>query len=145
MTVSWEASVDDRQNVLSRAPLFEALDEDGAAALQSRMTDVALSRGERLFAEGDEGDRLYVVLDGKIKLTRAAPDGRENLLSVVGPGEMFGELSLFDPRPRTSSASAVTDATLAALAHDTLRSWLLERPDVSMHMDPALARVAGGA
>jgi CRP/FNR family cyclic AMP-dependent transcriptional regulator len=81
-----------------------------------------------------------VVLDGKIKLTRAAADGRENLISVIGPGEMFGELSLFDPRPRTSSASAVTDATLAALAHDTLRAWLLERPDVSMHMLQALAR-----
>jgi CRP/FNR family transcriptional regulator len=81
-----------------------------------------------------------VVLDGKLKLTRAAADGRENLLSVLGPGEMFGELSLFDPRPRTSSASAVTDATLAALAHDTLRVWLLERPDVSMHMLRALAR-----
>ena len=132
--------MDDRQSVLSRAPLFEALDEDGAMALRSRMTDVELSRGERLFAEGDEGDRLYVVLDGKMKLTRAAADGRENQISVIGPGEMFGELSLFDPRPRTSSASAVTDATLAALAHDTLRAWLLERPDVSMHMLQALAR-----
>jgi CRP/FNR family transcriptional regulator len=81
-----------------------------------------------------------VVLDGKIKLTRAAADGRENLLSVIGPGEMFGELSLFDPRPRTSTASAVTDATVAALAHDALRPWLLERPDVSMHMLRALAK-----
>ena len=140
MTVSWEASVDDRQNVLSRAPLFEALDEDGAAALQSRMTDVALSRGERLFAEGDEGDRLYVVLDGKIKLTRAAPDGRENLLSVVGPGEMFGELSLFDPRPRTASATAITDAHLAALAHDKLLIWLTGRPEVALHLLRALAQ-----
>jgi CRP/FNR family transcriptional regulator, cyclic AMP receptor protein len=140
MIVSWEAPVDDRQNVLSRAPLFEALDEDGAAALQSRMTDVALSRGERLFAEGDEGDRLYVVLDGKIKLTRAAPDGRENLLSVVGPGEMFGELSLFDPRPRTASATAITDARLAALAHDKLLIWLTGRPEVALHLLRALAQ-----
>jgi CRP/FNR family cyclic AMP-dependent transcriptional regulator len=53
---------------------------------------------------------------------------------------MFGELSLFDPRPRTSSASAVTDATVAALGHDALRPWLLERPEVSMHMLRALAR-----
>ena len=43
------------------------------------MTEVKLSRGEHLFLEGDQGDRLYVVLDGKIKLTRAAADGRENL------------------------------------------------------------------
>src|SRR5450432_4585486 len=104
------------------------------------MAEMKLSRGEHLFMEGDDGDALYVVIDGKMKLTRAAADGRENLLSVIGPSEMFGELSLFDPRPRTSAASAVTDATLAALAHDALRPWLLERPEVSMHMLQALAR-----
>jgi len=96
--------------VLGRAPLFQALDEDGTKALRAGVVDVTLARGDRLFDEGDAGDRLYVVLDGKIKLTRTAPDGRENLLSVLGPGEMFGELSLFDPRPRTASAVAVTDA-----------------------------------
>src|SRR5690242_11502944 len=128
------------EDVLSRAPLFEALDEDATKALRAGVVEVQLGRGEHLFEEGDAGDRLYVVLDGKIKLTRAAADGRENLLSVLGPGEMFGELSLFDPRPRTSSASAVTDATVAALAHDTLRAWLPGRPDVSMHMLQAMAR-----
>src|SRR5712691_3096962 len=132
--------VDSTEGVLRRAPLFDALDDDGARTLRRQMAEVELSRGEHLFNEGEDGDRLYVVLEGKMKLTRAAADGRENLISVIGPGEMFGELSLFDPRPRTSSASAVTDATLAALAHDTLRSWLLERPDVSMHMLQALAR-----
>jgi CRP/FNR family transcriptional regulator, cyclic AMP receptor protein len=135
-----EGSVEDAEVVLRRAPLFEGLDEESARALRRQMPDVKLSRGEHLFLEGQDGDRLYVVLDGKMKLTRAAVDGRENLISVIGPGEMFGELSLFDPRPRTSTASAVTDATLAALAHDTLRPWLLERPDVSMHMLRALAR-----
>ena len=121
--------MDHADDVLSRAPLFEALDEEGAKALRALMTDVPLVRGERLFDEGDAGDRLYVVLDGKIKLTRAAPDGRENLLSVLGPGEMFGELSLFDPRPRTSSAVAVTESRLAALAHEELLDWLTGRPE----------------
>ena len=97
-------------------------------------------RGERLFAEGDAGDKLYIIINGKIKLTRAAHDGRENLLSVHGPGEMFGELSLFDPSPRTASATAVTDATLAGLAHDDLRAWLTGRPEVAMHMLQALAQ-----
>src|SRR6266700_2758433 len=104
------------------------------------MSEVKLSRGEHLFMEGEDGDALYVVLDGKMKLTRAASDGRENLLSVIGPGEMFGELSLFDPRPRTSSASAVTDAVLASLKHEALTPWLRERPEVSLHMLRALAQ-----
>ena len=132
--------MEDADAVLRRAPLFDGLDEESARALRRQMSEVKLSRGEHLFLEGEDGDRLYVVLDGKIKLTRAAPDGRENLLSVLGPGEMFGELSLFDPRPRTASASAVTDAVVAALAHDELRPWLRDRPEVSMHMLRALAR-----
>ena len=132
--------MEDAERVLRRAPLFEGLDEDNARVLRRQMTEVHLNRGEHLFLEGQDGDRMYVVLDGKLKLTRAAADGRENLLSVLGPGEMFGELSLFDPRPRTSSASAVTDATLAALTHEALRPWLYERPEVSMHMLQALAR-----
>jgi len=132
--------VDNTEGVLRRAPLFDALDDEGARVLRRQMSEVKLSRGEHLFMEGDDGDALYVVIDGKMKLTRAAADGRENLLSVIGPGEMFGELSLFDPRPRTSSASAVTDAALASLKHEALIPWLRERPDVSLHMLRQLAR-----
>ncbi len=132
--------MDHADDVLRRAPLFNALDDDSAAALQAGVTIVQLARAERLFEEGASGDQLYVILDGKIKLTRAAADGRENLLSVLGPGEMFGELSLFDPRPRTASAVAVTDSSLAALAHANLRNWLTGRPDVALHLLQALAQ-----
>jgi len=132
--------VDNAEGVLKKAPLFNALDDEDAHALRRLMTEVKLSRSEHLFMEGDDGDALYVVLDGKMKLTRAAADGRENLLAVIGPGEMFGELSLFDPRPRTSSASAVTDAVLASLRHEHLLPLLRERPEVSQHMLRALVQ-----
>jgi CRP/FNR family transcriptional regulator len=132
--------VDNAEGVLKRAPLFNALEDEDARALRRQMTEVKLSRGEHLFLEGEAGDSLYVVLDGKVKLTRAAADGRENLLGVIGPGEMFGELSLFDPRPRTSSASAVTDAVLLGLKEDALLPLLRERPDVSFHMLRALVQ-----
>jgi CRP/FNR family transcriptional regulator, cyclic AMP receptor protein len=131
------ANADD---VLRETPLFESLSEEDARALRSGIIDVHLDRGERLFLEGDSGDKLYIILTGKIKLTKAAPDGRENLLSVHGPGEMFGELSLFDPIPRTSSATAVTSARLAGLAHDDLRTWLSSRPEVAVHLLQALAQ-----
>jgi CRP/FNR family transcriptional regulator len=128
------------EDVLRRAPVFESLSEEDASALRSGIITVQLNRGERLFSEGDTGDKLYIILSGKIKLTKAAPDGRENLLSVHGPGEMFGELSLFDPIPRTSSATAVTNAELAGVAHDDLRTWLSTRPEVAMHLLQALAK-----
>jgi CRP/FNR family transcriptional regulator, cyclic AMP receptor protein len=128
------------EDALSEAPLFDALSEEDSQALRAKVLVTRLDKGERLFREGDAGDKLYIILTGKIKLTRAAPDGRENLLSVHGPGEMFGELSLFDPVPRTASATAVTDAELAGLAHTDLRAWLSTRPEVAMHLLAALAQ-----
>lgn len=122
------------------APLFAALDDEAAASLRGSMTDVRLVRGEVLFAEGDPGDRLYLVLEGKIKLGRTSADGRENLLAVLGPGEMFGELSLFDPGPRAATATAVTEARLIGLGHDDLEQWLTGRPEVAQQLLRALAR-----
>ena len=125
---------------LRSTPLFAALDEDAAAALRASMTEVRVERGGNLFDEGEPGDRLYVILDGKVKLGRTSSDGRENLLAVLGPGEMFGELSLFDPGPRTATATAITDLTLIGLGHDDLQPWLIARPEVASKLLAALAK-----
>ena len=125
---------------LANTPLFAALDDDAAAALRSCMNETKVARGRTLFNEGDPGDKLYVVSQGKIKLGRTAADGRENLLAVLGPGEMFGELSLFDPGPRTATASAVTDTTVLGLGHSDLQPWLTGRPEVASHLLGALAQ-----
>jgi CRP/FNR family transcriptional regulator len=128
------------EGVLGSVPLFAALDADSAATLEKMLTTRSVGKGHVVFSEGDEGDRLFIVLDGKVKITRAAADGRENLIAVLGSAEMFGELSLFDPGPRTASVSAVTDATLASLDHDDLRPLLLERPGVAVELLQALAQ-----
>jgi CRP-like cAMP-binding protein len=123
-----------------QAPLFTALDDEAAAALQRSMVEVRMSRGDVLFTEGQPGDRLYVVTEGKIKLGRSSADGRENLVAVLGPGEMFGELSLFDPGPRTATATAVTDCVLLGVGHEDIKPWLASRPEVGAQLLQALAR-----
>lgn len=128
------------ESIVRKAPLFTALDEAAALSLHASMDSVKISKGSILFAEGDEGDHLYVILDGKIKLGTSSGDGRENLLSILGPGEMFGELSLFDPNPRTSTATAVTDAKLLSLGQAKLIPWLTENPRVSLNLLASLAQ-----
>ena len=126
-------------DVLRQAPLFSALDDEAATALRASMAETRLRRGEVLFHEGDAGDKLYIVLDGKVKLGRTSSDGRENLLAILGPGQMFGELSLFDPGPRSATVTAVTDVTFETLSHDELLRWLSGRPDVARALLAQLA------
>jgi CRP-like cAMP-binding protein len=132
--------VSPEESIVRKAPLFTALDEAAALSLHASMDSVKISKGSILFTEGDEGDHLYVILEGKIKLGTSSGDGRENLLSILGPGEMFGELSLFDPNPRTSTATAVTDAKLLSLGQAKLIPWLTENPRVSLNLLASLAQ-----
>ncbi|MEJ6493730.1 MAG: Crp/Fnr family transcriptional regulator [Actinomycetes bacterium] len=124
---------------LQKTPLFSALDAEAALALQKSMVPQTIKRGNTLFQEGDPGDRLYVVTEGKIKLSHASGDGRESVLMVLGPGDMFGELSLFDPGPRTATAIAVTDSQVLGLGNTDLNPWLAGRPEVAQKLLQALA------
>jgi CRP/FNR family transcriptional regulator, cyclic AMP receptor protein len=126
--------------VLARAGLFQGVAPEAAEALASALTYGDFSRGEHVFQEGEQGDTLFIVLSGKIKIGRRAADGRENMLSVMGPSDMFGELSLFDPGPRTATAVVLTDARLASLAHTQLRPWIKDRPEIAEQLLRVLAR-----
>jgi CRP/FNR family transcriptional regulator len=126
--------------MLSATPLLKELSEGDTNSLLPHVHVVTLRRGDRLYDEGDIDDQLYVVIDGKVKLTRTSSDGREVLVRVQGPGDMFGELAMFDPTYRTSNASAVTDARLAAIAHDDLRAVLVDRPAIALLLLRELAQ-----
>ena len=126
--------------VLASAGLFQGVAPEAAESLAGSLSQADYTRGDTVFVEGEEGDTLFIVMSGKVKIGRRAPDGRENMLSVMGPSDMFGELSLFDPGPRTATATVLTDARLASLAHDALRPWLTDRPEIAEQLLRVLAR-----
>ena len=128
------------ESIVRKAPLFTALEESAALSLHASMDSVKINKGGFLFKEGDRGEHVYIIIEGKLKLGTSSSDGRENLLSILGPGEMFGELSLFDPGPRTATATAVTDARLLSLAHDQVIGWVSEHPKVSLQLLGRLAQ-----
>ncbi|CAM4208962.1 Crp/Fnr family transcriptional regulator [Corynebacterium godavarianum] len=128
------------QDTLAKAGIFQGVDADAVTALIKEMETLTFSRGTTIFDEGEPGDRLYIIVDGKVKLARHAPDGRENLLSVMGPSDMFGELSIFDPGPRTSSAVCVTEVTAAMMDSQMLKQWITDHPEISQQLLRVLAR-----
>ena len=128
------------QEILSRAGIFQGVDPVAVGNLIQELETVRFPRGATIFEEGEPGDRLYIITSGKVKLARHAPDGRENLLTVMGPSDMFGELSIFDPGPRTSSAVCVTEVHAATMNSDVLRTWISEHPEISEQLLRVLAR-----
>ena len=79
------------------------------ATLPEHLEQGAHHDGVEDAAEGEPGDRLFIIISGKVKIGGRSPDRRENLLTIMGPSDMFGELSIFAPGPRTSSATTITE------------------------------------
>jgi CRP/FNR family cyclic AMP-dependent transcriptional regulator len=127
-------------DILARAGIFQGVEPTAVAALAAELTEVEFPRGQVIFHEGEPGDRLYIILSGKVKLGRRSPDGRENLLTIMGPSDMFGELSIFDPGPRTSSATTVTEVRAATMDRDALKKWIKDRPEIAEQLLRVLAR-----
>ena len=126
--------------VLARAGIFQGVDPAAIEVLTESLERVEFPRGTVIFNEGEPGDRLYIVSTGKVKIGRRSPDGRENLLSIFGPSDMFGELSIFDPGPRTSTATTVTDVRAYTMDRVALRDWIGKRPEIAEQLLRVVAR-----
>ena len=126
--------------ILARAGIFQGVEPSAVSALTKQLQPVDFPRGHTVFAEGEPGDRLFIIISGKVKIGRRSPDGRENLLTIMGPSDMFGELSIFDPGPRTSSATTITEVRAVSMDRDALRAWIADRPEIAEQLLRVLAR-----
>jgi CRP/FNR family cyclic AMP-dependent transcriptional regulator len=120
--------------------LFHGLDPAAAEELASEFRYLHAERGTVLFTEREAGDRLYILLTGKVKLSRRARDGREGLMALLGPPEQFGDLELIDGGPRIATATVVADARLAYLPKAVFDRWLGQRPYLAEHLLHVVAR-----
>lgn len=126
--------------ILVRAGIFHGVEPSAVAALTEQLQPETFPSRHRVFDEGEPGDRLYIVTAGKIKLGRRSPDGRENLLAIVGPSDMFGELAIFDPGPRTASATTLTEVRAVSMGRGALMTWIEKRPEIAEQLLRVLAR-----
>lgn len=130
--------------VLRSTDLFRSIDPGAAAALAAEFDTVHADRGTVLFTEGDPGDRLYILLSGKVKLSRRSRDGREGLMALLGPADHFGDFELLDGGPRVGNATVVSDARLAVLPKPVLDRWVTHHPHVAEQLLRVIARSLRG-
>ena len=107
---------------LARAGIFQGVEPSAVAALSKELQPVDFPRGHVVFNEGEPGDRLYIIVSGKVKLGRRSADGREN------------------PGPRTSTATTVTEVRAVTMDREALKAWIDQRPEISEQLLRVLAR-----
>ena len=124
----------DRKQLISAVPLFASLPESDREALAGSLVRQSYDRGDTVFRQGDTGAHLYLVESGRVKITTLAPDGREAFVAIIGPGQVFGELSLFIEQQRTADARTMEPTVLHALAHDDFRPYVNAHPEVAWEL-----------
>lgn len=113
---------------LSDCALLQGQAPDAVRAFQDIARPLALATGETLFSEGDPGGNTYVVLHGKLKVTRPADDGKETIFTIVGPDDLLGELAVFDDGLRQATAVALRPCQLVVASNADVRAWFEEYP-----------------
>ena len=109
---------------LARVPFFEGLTPEALALIAQVTTLEAHALGTRIFQFGDPGDKLFIIVEGKVRISREVSGLGEEALAVLGPGEVFGEMSLLDEAPRSADARAHERCRLLVISKDSFDDLL---------------------
>src|ERR1700756_2849720 len=123
---------------LRQVPLFESLDDEAAHELCELLDSLDCKSGEVLFRAGHEGDAMYIIEEGKVRIFVRAKDGHEVTLTELQRGDFFGEMALLDGKPRSADARVAEDARLAVLSREHFLSFTRSNPNVALEMLTAL-------
>lgn len=118
--------------LLGRTALFCSLSETDRQAIAVRMRRVQFEPNQTIFLRGDPGRDVYLVIEGRIRLSVLSGDGRELSLDHATPGRIFGEIAALDGRERTAAATAITRVEVMALSPEALRESVESNPNVAM-------------
>lgn len=118
--------------LLRNVPLFAVLPENQLLLLTSLVARKRIPRGTAIIAAGDVTDSLYVVIAGRLKVMMSDDEGREVILSILGPNEFFGEMGLIDDHPRSASVVAIEPCELLTLAKRDFKKCLQDNFEMAM-------------
>jgi CRP/FNR family transcriptional regulator, cyclic AMP receptor protein len=130
----------ERVELLEHAPLFSVLHPADLARLATKFRPIRYGRGEMIFREGEPAERLFLIDQGRVKLTIASASGQELMIGVLGRGQIFGELAVIDRGPRAMDARAMERSRVYALESDVFWTLLENRPALARRLLELMAR-----
>jgi CRP/FNR family transcriptional regulator len=126
--------------LLGRVPVFSTLEHDDLERVSRLAVPRTFEPGQIVFREGDASDTCYVVRSGRARAVREHPDGRTITLATFGPGDIFGELAMFEDELRSATVEAVQLTEVVAVLGPDMRRLMVEHPEISVRLVVALGR-----
>src|SRR5580693_126633 len=126
--------------LLGRVPVFSTLERDDLGRIAQLAVPRAFEPGQIVFREGDASDTCYVVRSGRARAVREHADGRTITLATFGPGDIFGELAMFEDERRSATVEAVQPTEVVAVLGPDMRRLMVEHPQISARLVIALGR-----
>lgn len=117
--------------VLKKVTLFEGLNSDQLKKVAAIAKERAFNASDRVFKEGDRGDEFFVIMSGKVRISKNVPGVGEEALAILEPGAYFGEMALIDDTPRSADAVAHIPATLAVIKRDQLDELMFTDKEIA--------------
>jgi CRP/FNR family transcriptional regulator len=134
------ASAEETAALLARVPVFEELADEDLRRVAEVIVPRRFGGGEIVFREGDDSDTAYVVSAGHARAIREHPDGRQITLATFGPGDIFGELAMFDDERRSATVEATDDLEVLGILGGDMRRLLRRHPDMAVKLVISLGR-----
>ena len=134
----------ERLEQLSKISLFHGLTPDALALIAEATSEERHALGTKIFQHGEVGDKLYVIVDGKVRISREVPGMGEEALAVLGPGNVFGEMSLIDESPRSADAVVHERCRLLVLSKDSFEDLLFLHKDLAYEVLWNIVRMLTG-
>ena len=126
--------------LLGRVPVFSTLELDDLERMAQLAVPRAFDPGQVVFREGDASDTCYIVRSGRARAVREHSDGRTITLATFGPGDIFGELAMFEDERRSATVEAVQPTSVVAVLGPDMRRLMAEHPEISIRLVVALGR-----
>jgi uncharacterized membrane protein len=126
--------------ILHNVPIFQLLDKDELKDLSSYIDEGQFGAGQTVFKKGEPGGTMYVVISGRVETFIMDEDGERVVLETVGPGQIFGELSIFDGEPRSASAIALEPTRTAIIDRSDLSDLFAKRPHAALDVLTVLSQ-----
>jgi CRP-like cAMP-binding protein len=121
-------------DVISVIPIFNGLPDDQIAAIKQIAVEKKVTKGEILFSEGDEGKGFFVIAEGRLKVFKVSPVGIEQILHILGPGQPFGEVSVFAGQRFPANAQALENSRVFFLPRAAIVNLIAANPSLALNM-----------